>query len=71
MTEAGAAELPELLEKLRRVDTELHTHEADRDMMIRQARRSGASWSQIGEALGTSKQAAWERFRALDPAVKE
>jgi hypothetical protein len=23
---------------------------------------SGCSWTEIGEALGTSKQAAWERF---------
>ncbi|MGH7291184.1 MAG: ClpX C4-type zinc finger protein [Myxococcota bacterium] len=25
-------------------------------------RRRGISWSQIGEALGISRQAAWERF---------
>ena len=36
------------------------------DKLIRQtvadARRQGCSWSQIGMALGISKQAAWERF---------
>ncbi|MFC6880567.1 MULTISPECIES: hypothetical protein [Actinomadura] len=31
-----------------------------RQPAVRSARRSGASWSQIGAALGTSKQAAWE-----------
>ena len=31
-----------------------------RQTMVRSARSSGASWNQIGEALGTSKQAAWE-----------
>jgi hypothetical protein len=31
-----------------------------RQLTIRSARRAGASWSQIGAALGTSKQAAWE-----------
>ncbi|GAA3072514.1 hypothetical protein [Streptosporangium carneum] len=31
-----------------------------RQLSVRSARRSGASWSQIGAALGTSKQAAWE-----------
>ncbi|GAA2986381.1 hypothetical protein [Streptosporangium longisporum] len=31
-----------------------------RQLSVRSARRVGASWSQIGAALGTSKQAAWE-----------
>jgi hypothetical protein len=31
-----------------------------RQTMVRSARASGASWNQIGAALGTSKQAAWE-----------
>ena len=31
-----------------------------RQAMVRSARASGASWNQIGAALGTSKQAAWE-----------
>jgi hypothetical protein len=31
-----------------------------RQTMIRSARATGASWHQIGAALGTSKQAAWE-----------
>ena len=30
--------------------------------LVQQARRSGQSWSAIGEALGVSRQAAWERF---------
>jgi hypothetical protein len=29
---------------------------------VRRARNSGCSWSEIGEVLGTTKQAAWERF---------
>jgi hypothetical protein len=29
---------------------------------VRRARESGCSWTEIGDALGTSKQAAWERF---------
>jgi hypothetical protein len=28
--------------------------------MVRAAREAGASWTQIGAALGSSKQAAWE-----------
>jgi hypothetical protein len=31
-----------------------------RQLDVRTARAAGASWSQIGAALGTSKQAAWE-----------
>jgi hypothetical protein len=31
-----------------------------RQAMVRTARAAGASWTQIGAALGTSKQAAWE-----------
>lgn len=31
-----------------------------RQAMVRSARAAGASWTQIGSALGTSKQAAWE-----------
>ncbi len=36
------------------------------DKLIRQtvedARRQGCTWAEIGEALGISKQSAWERF---------
>jgi len=31
-----------------------------RQAMVRSARSAGASWTQIGTALGSSKQAAWE-----------
>jgi hypothetical protein len=31
-----------------------------RQAMVRSAREAGASWTQIGMALGSSKQAAWE-----------
>ncbi len=31
-----------------------------RQAMVRSARAAGVSWTQIGTALGTSKQAAWE-----------
>jgi hypothetical protein len=31
-----------------------------RQLTVRTARAAGASWSQIGRALGTSKQTAWE-----------
>src|SRR5262245_47920912 len=31
-----------------------------RQSMVRSARSAGASWTQIGTALGSTKQAAWE-----------
>jgi hypothetical protein len=31
-----------------------------RQLTVRSARSAGASWSQIGAALGTTKQSAWE-----------
>ncbi len=31
-----------------------------RQSMVRSARGAGASWTQIGSALGSTKQAAWE-----------
>jgi len=31
-----------------------------RQAMVRSARGAGASWTQIGSALGSTKQAAWE-----------
>jgi hypothetical protein len=31
-----------------------------RQLAVRTARAAGASWSQIGQALGTTKQSAWE-----------
>ena len=33
-----------------------------RQSMVRAARDAGASWTQIGSALGSSKQAAWEAY---------
>lgn len=36
---------------------------------VDQARRSGASWSDIGRSMGTSKQAAQKRFVSRTPAT--
>ena len=30
--------------------------------LVKQARISGQSWTEIGESLGISKQSAWQRF---------
>lgn len=41
--------------------------------VVKDARADGLSWAQIGDALGTSKQAAWERYgtRPVKPAQRE
>jgi hypothetical protein len=41
------------------VDAAVHDH-------VDILRRRGISWTRIGEALGVSKQAAWERFSGED-----
>ena len=33
---------------------------------VRQARDDGCSWADIGRALGTTRQSAWERFSGED-----
>lgn len=45
------------------------THEAMRtlDERVAQARRSGRPWSEIAEVNGLSRQAAWNRWRHLEP----
>ena len=38
-----------------------------RQLTVRFARAAGASWTQIGAALGTTKQSAWEAYtRCID-----
>jgi len=39
--------------------------------LARDALTNGASWTTIGEALGTSRQAAWERLRPAIAAAIE
>ena len=38
--------------------------EAERELReaVRAARADGATWEEIGDALGVKKQTAWERF---------
>lgn len=39
--------------------------------LVVEALRAGATWEQIGAALGTTRQAAWARFRDLAEATEE
>ncbi len=43
-----------------------------RQLSVRSARSAGASWAQIGQALGTTRQSAWEgHARWLDAQAQE
>lgn len=44
------------------VTTILHM-ESEQAELVSKARAAGASWQQIGDALGISRQAAHERFK--------
>lgn len=44
-------------------DTEVQLDRIRRDRVIA-ARAGGASWQQVGDALGVSRQSAWEAFTA-------
>jgi Homeodomain-like domain len=53
----------ELLDALR-ANANLVTSLTDqRWLVMRRARQAGASWEQIGTALGVSRQSAWEFLR--------
>ena len=58
--EGPALSLPESLELLALSEVVIRKAGYGRQAMVRTARATGASWTQIGAALGTSKQAAWE-----------
>lgn len=55
------ADLARVTRERKRSDDE---HVARQASYVREAVSRGASWSQIGEALGVSKQAAHERWSA-------
>lgn len=59
-------ETDKLLAELGKVSGEINVLDTDRDAKVLAARKAGASWTQIGEALGISKQSAWERYRNLE-----
>ncbi|MEU6455961.1 hypothetical protein [Streptomyces sp. NPDC047065] len=59
-SDAEALDRPQLLELLALSEVVARKAAYGRQLTVRAAREAGASWSQIGAALGTSKQAAWE-----------
>ncbi|SNQ45523.1 ClpX C4-type zinc finger [Frankia canadensis] len=52
----------EMLSHIPRVAAHIDQAEADLRSWVRELRRRGVSWTRIGEALGITRQSAWERF---------
>jgi len=69
---ASALSREESLELLALSEVVIRKAGYGRQAMVRTARGLGASWTQIGAALGSSKQAAWEAHnRWIDDQAKQ
>lgn len=67
----SAGDRDAILAALRANATLVEQLTSERWLVMRSARQAGASWEQIGEALGMSRQSAWEyltrRLERSDP----
>lgn len=54
-----------------KIESTVEALEADRENLVVTARQAGATWTQIGQALGTTKQSVWEKYHHLDSPKKE
>ena len=54
---------PSALSRIETVTARMGKLEAQRDTAVAEALDSGATWAEIGRALGVSAQAAHKRFR--------
>lgn len=61
-------ELNKVSGQIRKAHGQISDLDADRDAMVHAARTAGASWYQVGQALGITKQSAWERYRHQEAA---
>jgi hypothetical protein len=52
----------QLVVEMQEVSATIHALENRRTELALALRAMGATWEQVGEAMGVSKQAAWERF---------
>ena len=52
----------EMLHHIPRVSAVADQVEANLRAWVRELRRRGVTWARIGEALGITRQSAWERF---------
>ena len=59
---------PDPMEVLRMAGTYQRYLFEVQDKAVRAARAQGRTWEEIGEAVGTTRQAAWQRFSKVAPA---
>ncbi|MEV4248761.1 ClpX C4-type zinc finger protein [Streptosporangium canum] len=52
----------EMLSHIPRVAAHIDQAEADLRSWAQELRRRGVTWARLGEALGITRQSAWERF---------
>jgi hypothetical protein len=57
---------PDAIEILRCAAKFQRYFQAVEDAAVKAARRDRASWEQIGQALGVTRQAAWEKYATSD-----
>lgn len=60
---AGAE--PDPLEVARVASAFERYFDAAKTQAVKAARASGSSWEDVARAVGTSRQSAWERYRAV------
>jgi len=62
-----AEQTPTPLERVQRADQHLREvaarAKAELNERVYEARRAGHAWEEIADALGVSRQSAWEKFR--------
>jgi ClpX C4-type zinc finger len=58
-----------LLDRLPLIAASADQVEAALETWVGEARRRGAPWARIGQALGMTRQAAWERFAPRTPSA--
>jgi hypothetical protein len=59
---------PSPLEILRASQDVVEVIERERERLVQEARALGASWEDIGRALGITKQSAWKQYRSAREA---
>jgi ClpX C4-type zinc finger len=66
MDELGDQSEDQLLQVLGRIRDRHASVDGTTEAVVRELRSRGAAWSRIGEALGMTRQSAWERFSGED-----
>jgi uncharacterized NAD(P)/FAD-binding protein YdhS len=57
----------QLLERIKRERAAEYVIRSNIRLVVKAAVRQGCTWREVGEALGTTGQAAWERYGKTTP----